>query len=43
MVRYFIDSIDNMRDIRVNEDRKESRAKRLMLKPGFNHWGGYKN
>lgn len=42
-LKYFEVALDNMRDIRVNEDRKESRAKRLMLKPGFNRWGGYKN
>ena len=42
-LKYFEVALDNMRDIRVNEDRKESRVKRLMLKPGFNNWGGYKN
>lgn len=42
-LKYFEIALDNMRNIRVNEDRKESRVKRLMLKPGFNNWGGYKN
>lgn len=42
-LKYFEIALDNMRNIRVNDDRKESRVKRLMLKPGFNNWGGYKN
>lgn len=42
-LKYFEIALDNMRNIRVIDDRKESRVKRLMLKPGFNNWGGYKN
>lgn len=42
-LKYFEIALDDIRNIRVNENRKESRAKRLMLQPGFNHWGGYKN
>lgn len=42
-LKYFEIALDNMRNIRVNDDRKESRVKRLMLKPGFHNWGGYKN
>lgn len=42
-LKYFEIALDNMRNIRVTDDRKESRVKRLMLKPGFHNWGGYKN
>lgn len=42
-LKYFEVALDDIRNIRVNEDRKESRAKRLMLKPGFKNWGGHKN
>lgn len=42
-LKYFEIALDDMRNIRVNDDRKESRVKRLMLKPGFHNWGGYKN
>ncbi len=42
-LKYFEIALDNMRNIRVTDDRKESRAKRLMLKPGFKNWGGHKN
>lgn len=36
---YFLKSaLENIRNIKVNDERKVSRAKRLSLKPNFNKW-----
>jgi hypothetical protein len=36
---YFLKSaLGNIRNIKVNDERKVSRAKRLSLKPNFNKW-----
>ncbi len=36
--KYFEIALDNIRNTRVNDDRKISRAKRLSLNPNFNRW-----
>lgn len=36
--KYFEISLDNIRKIKVNDERKKSRAKRLSLNPDFNRW-----
>ena len=36
--KYFEIALDNIRNIKVNEARKESRVKRLNLEPKFNRW-----
>lgn len=36
--KYFEIALDNIRDIEVNESRKQSRIKRLGLKPNFKNW-----
>lgn len=38
--KYFEAALDNIRDIKVSEKRKISRAKRLSLDPNFNKWTG---
>ena len=40
-VKYLKVALHNIRDIKVSDERKESRAKRLSLKPGFNKWTGF--
>lgn len=37
-IRYFKVALHNIRDIKVNDERKVSRARRLSLKPNFNKW-----
>ena len=34
-------ALHNMRDIKVSDERKVSRAKRLSLKSNFNKWTGF--
>lgn len=36
--KYFEIALDNIRNIEVNDERKESRRKRLALSPIFNEW-----
>ena len=36
--KYFEIALDNIRNIKVTEERKANRAKRLLLIPGFNRW-----
>lgn len=36
--KYFEIALDNIRNIEVSESRKQSRIKRLGLKPNFNNW-----
>ena len=36
--KYFEISLDDIRNIKVNDERKKSRAKRLSLNPDFNKW-----
>ena len=36
--KYFEIALDNIRNNKVSEERKENRAKRLCLTPGFNRW-----
>lgn len=36
--KYFEIALDNIRKIKVNDERKVSRAKRLSLSPKFNEW-----
>ena len=38
--KYFEIALDNIRKIKVNDERKVSRAKRLSLSPKFNKWTG---
>lgn len=40
-IKYFKVALHNIRDTRVSEERKVSRAKRLLLKPDFNKWTGW--
>ena len=40
-VKYLKVALHNIRDIKVSDERKESRAKRLSLKPEFNKWTGF--
>ena len=40
-VKYLEVALHNIRDTKVSDERKESRAKRLSLKPGFNKWTGF--
>lgn len=43
-VKYLKVALHNIRDTKVSDERKESRAKRLSLKPEFNKWTSvYKN
>lgn len=37
-IKYFKVALNDIRSIKVSEDRKESRAKRLSLSPKFNKW-----
>ncbi len=37
-IKYFEIALDNIRNIKVNEDRKVNRAKRLSLSPDFKRW-----
>ncbi|MEE3342729.1 MAG: hypothetical protein VZS44_01405 [Bacilli bacterium] len=37
-IKYYEIALDNIRNIDVSKKRKESRAKRLSLKPNFNNW-----
>ena len=37
-IKYFEIALDNIRNIDVSDERKESRAKRLSLNPDFNKW-----
>lgn len=37
--KYFKIALDNIRNIKVSDERKEGRAKRLSLTPKFNKWG----
>lgn len=39
--KYFEIALDNIRKIKVNDERKVSRAKRLSLSPKFNKWNGF--
>jgi len=39
--KYFEIALDNIRNIKVNDTRKMSRAKRLSLRPDFNNWYGH--
>ena len=38
LVKYFEIALDNIRNIEVSNERKMSRAKRLLLKPNFKKW-----
>lgn len=38
VIKYFEIALDNMRNIRVSEERKINRAKRLSLNPQFKNW-----
>lgn len=38
LVKYFEIALDDIRNIKVSDERKENRAKRLLLKPNFNRW-----
>lgn len=38
--KYFEIALDNIRNIKVSDERKASRAKRLSLSPNFNKWYG---
>ncbi len=40
-IKYFKVALHNIRDTKVSEERKSSRAKRLSLKPDFNKWTGW--
>ena len=40
-VKYLKVALHNIRDTKVSDERKESRAKRLSLKPRFNKWTGF--
>ena len=37
-IKYFEIALDNIRNIKVSEERKEKRANRLCLRKGFNNW-----
>ena len=37
-IKYFEIALDNIRNIKVSEERKTNRAKRLSLNPRFNSW-----
>jgi len=37
-IKYFNHAIGNIRNIKVSEERKVKRAKRLSLSSGFNNW-----
>ena len=39
-IRYLKVALHNIRDTKVNDERKASRAKRLSLKSSFNKWSG---
>lgn len=39
-IKYFEIALNNIRNIKVSEERKENRAKRLSLNPDFNKWNG---
>lgn len=39
-VKYLKVALHNIRDTKVSDERKESRAKRLLLKSSFNKWNG---
>lgn len=39
-VKYFAIALNNIQNIEVNNDRKVSRAKRLLLNSNFNRWDG---
>ena len=39
--KYFEISLDDIRNIKVSDERKVSRAKRLSLKPDFKKWNDY--
>lgn len=39
-IKYFEIALDNIRNIKVSEERKTNRAKRLSLNPKFNSWNG---
>ena len=38
LIKYFENSLDHIRNIEINQDRKESRAKRLNLSANFKKW-----
>ncbi len=38
VIRYLKKALDDIRNIKVSEDRKNKRAKRLSLAPGFKRW-----
>lgn len=40
-IKYFRVALHNIRDTKVSEERKVSRAKRLSLNPKFNKWTGW--
>ena len=39
-IKYFKIALENIRNIKVSEERKTKRAKRLSLNPKFNSWNG---
>lgn len=39
-IKYFEIALDNIRNIKVSDERKTNRAKRLSLDPKFNSWNG---
>ena len=39
-VKYFGSALDNIRNIKVSDERKKNRAKRLSLNPKFKSWNG---
>lgn len=40
-IKYLKAALHNIRDIKVNDERKISRARRLSLKPSFKNWNGH--
>ncbi len=40
-IKYFKVALHNIRDTKISNERKESRAKRLSLSPKFNKWNGW--
>lgn len=40
-MKYFETTLNDIRNIKVSEERKVSRAKRLSLHPNFTRWNSY--
>lgn len=40
-IKYFEIALGDIRNIKVNENRKINRAKRLLLEPSFTRWNGW--